>query len=294
MRVFVTGASGWIGSAVVPELIGAGHDVIGLARSDASAAAIAAAGAEVHRGSLDDLDSLRAGAEQSDGVIHLAFIHDFSRFADSARVDLEAIRTIGNTLEGTHRPFLIASGVPRLPDRVGTELDAFLPGFPRSAAADVTVRLADRGVRSVVVRFPPTVHGDGDHGFIATLVDVARERAVSGYIGDGRNRWSAVHRDDAATFVRLALERAPAGSVVHAVGEEGVPTRTIAEVIGRKLGVPVQSVAPDDAAEHFGWIGMFFAHNAAASSDITEKLLDWHPTHAGLVADLEEGHYFAK
>jgi nucleoside-diphosphate-sugar epimerase len=292
MRIFITGASGWIGSAITAELLGAGHEVIGLARSDASAAAIEAAGAKAHRGSLEDLDSLRAGAAASDGVVHMGFIHDFSQFADSIRVDQEAIEAIGAELAGSDRPFLIASGAGARPDgQPGTEHDMPDPNFPRTQAAITTLAFAEQRVRSGVVRLPPTVHGDGDKGFIATLIQVARDRGVSGYVGDG-TRWSAVHRFDAAHLVCLALDRAPAGTVLHAVAEGAIPTRTIAEVIGRQLDVPVRSIDPVDMAEHFGWIGMMFAMDRAATSEATRTLLDWEPTHSGLIDDLEAGHYF--
>jgi nucleoside-diphosphate-sugar epimerase len=296
MRVFVTGASGWIGSAVVPELLAAGHQVVGLARSDDAASAVAAAGAEVRRGSLDDLDSVRAGAEDSDGVVHLAFKHDFSDYAGAGRTERAAVETIGKTLEGSDRPFLFASGVALLaPGRVVTERDAtpmIGPDSPRGGGEELALGYAERGVRSVGLRFAPTVHGDGDHGFVSTLVGVARERGASGYVGDGSNRWPAVHRLDAARLVRLALDASPAGSVVHAVAEEGVPARAIAEAIGRGLDVPVVSVAPDAAAEHYGWIGAFFAVDMPASSVLTQERLDWTPTHPGLIEDLEAGHYF--
>jgi nucleoside-diphosphate-sugar epimerase len=293
MRIFVTGASGWIGSAVVPELLDAGHEVVGLARSDASADALAAASAEVHRGSLEDLESLRVGAAKADGVIHLAFIHDFSRYEQSVGADQRAIETIGAALEGTDRPLVIASGVAAIAwSGVATEEDPFSPDFPRAAAARATLALAERGVRSSVVRLPPSVHGQGDDGFVPTLIQTARVRGRSGYIGDGANRWPAVHRNDAARLFRLAVEQAPAGSVLHAVADEGVPTRTIAEVIGRRLELPVVSIPPEQASEHFGWLGRFFAIDSAASSTLTRQRLAWEPTHPGLIADLEEGHYF--
>jgi nucleoside-diphosphate-sugar epimerase len=296
MRVFMTGASGWIGSAVVPQLIAAGHEVVGLARSDDAAAALTVAGAEVRRGSLDDLDSLRAGAQSSDGVIHLAFKHDFSDFAGAGRTERAAIETIGNALEGSGRPFLFASGVALVaPGRVATERDASTmsgPDSPRGGSEVLALGYAERGVRPVSLRFAPTVHGNGDHGFVSTLVRVAREKGASGYVGDGSNRWPAVHRLDAARMVSLALDKAPAGSVVHGVGDEGVPARDIAEVIGRHLGVPAVSVAPEDAADHFGWIAAFFALEVPASSALTQELLGWSPTHPGLMEDLEAGHYF--
>jgi nucleoside-diphosphate-sugar epimerase len=308
MRVFVTGASGWIGSAVVPELIGAGHRVVGLARSDASAAALTAAGAEVHRGTLDDLDNLRKAAAESDGVIHLAFKHELAfsgDFLGAAEADRVAIETLGAALEDSDRPFVIASGVLGLtPGRVATELDghdadhasdAFGPGpKTRLGNAEMTLGFAAHGVRSSVMRLAPTVHGDGDSGFVATLVDIARAKGVSGYIGDGSNRWPAVHRFDAARLFRLALEQAPAGSTLHAIADEGVPIRAIAEVIGRQLEVPVVSVSPDDAAEHFTWLAGFLALDSPAASARTRELLGWQPTHPGLIDDLDQGHYFSK
>jgi nucleoside-diphosphate-sugar epimerase len=305
MRIFVTGGSGWIGSAVVPELIGAGHEVVGLARSDASAAALTAAGAEVQRGGLDDLDTLGTAAAAADGVIHLAFKHDLAftgDFEGAAAADRRAIRTLGEALVGSDRPFLIASGTLGLaPGRVATEADmpdlgsgTFLTGGPamRANNAQITLALASRGVRSCVVRLPPTNHGDGDNGFMATLVSIARERRVSGYIGDGSNRWPAVHRLDSAHLFRLALEAAPAGSAVHAVAEEGVPIRDIAEVIGRHLDIPVVSISPADAHEHFTWLGGFLGLDSPTSSAQTRELLRWRPTHAGLIDDLDQGHYF--
>jgi len=306
MRVFVTGASGWIGSAVVPELIGAGHEVTGLARSDASAAALAAAGAQVLHGTLDDLDGLRSAAAASDGVIHLAFKHDIAfsgDFQGAADADRRAVETIGEALAGSDRPFVIASGTLLLAaGRVGTEQDGHglapavtaLGSGPRTraATAEITLSLASRGVRSSVVRLPPTCHGDGDHGFLATLVGVARDKGVSGYIGDGSNHWPAVHRLDAAHLFRLALEKAPAGSTLHAVADEGVPIRAIAEVIGRHLDLPVVAVSPDQAGEHFSWLAGFLAADSPASSALTRELLGWQPMHPGLIDDLDKGHYF--
>jgi nucleoside-diphosphate-sugar epimerase len=292
MRVFVTGASGWIGSAVVPELTGAGHQVLGLARSDSSAAVIAAAGAEVLRGDLDDLDTLRAGAASCDGVIHLAFIHDFTRFEESVSADARAIDTMGAALEGYGKPLVIASGTPALPGRVATERDQVAPGSPaagRAANARAALDTAARGVRSSVVGLPRTVHGDGDrHGFIARLIGVARDTGVSGYAGDGSSRWPAVHVLDAAHLFRLAVEQAPAGSRLHAVGDEGVPTRDIAAVIGRHLNLPVASVP----AENFGFLGQILAVDQPASSALTRDLLSWRPVQPGLIEDLDKGHYF--
>jgi nucleoside-diphosphate-sugar epimerase len=292
MRVFVTGASGWIGSAVVPELRGAGHQVLGLARSDDSAAAIAAAGAEVLRADLNDLDALRAGAGGSDGVIHLAFIHDFSDFEASVTADRRAIETMGCALEGSGKPLVIASGTPALPGHVATERDESAPGSPvagRMENARAALGMAGRGVRSSVVGLPRTVHGDGDrHGFIARLVGIARDTGVSGYVGDGSNRWPAVHVLDAAHLFRLAVERAPAGSRLHAVGDEGVPIRDIAEVIGRHLNVPAASVPAAD----LGFLGQVLSIDQPASATLTRELLGWRPVQPGLIEDMDKGHYF--
>jgi nucleoside-diphosphate-sugar epimerase len=296
MRVFVTGATGFIGSAVVGELIDHGHQVVGLARSDQAAAALDAAGAEVHRGALDDLDSLRSGAAAADGVIHTAYIHDFSRMDTAAEIDLAAIEALGATLEGSGRPLVVTSGTALVrPGHLVTEEDVRAPGsggHPRLGTEQVVKDMAGRGVRTSIVRPGASVHGEGDHGFVPVLIDIARTKGVSAYIGDGANRWPAVHRLDAAPVYRLALENAPAGSVFHAVADEGVPTREIAEVIGRHLEVPVVSVAPEDAGEHFGWMGAFFGIDAPASSALTQERLGWRPAHIGLIADLEQGHYF--
>jgi nucleoside-diphosphate-sugar epimerase len=296
MRIFVTGASGWIGSAVVDELLATGHEVVGLARSDASAAAIEAKGASVLRGDLDTLDIIRDGTLDSDAVIHLANKHDFANPAVSNGAERAAVETIGEALAGSDRPFLLASGVavPGL-DRPVREDD--LSPFhglesPRGGSENRAFEFVERGVGVVSVRFAPTVHGAGDHGFIATLVDIAREKGIAGYVGDGANRWPAVHRSDAARVVRLGLEKATPGTILHAVGEEGVPTRIIAEGIGRGLGLPVESIAPDDATSHFGWIGGFFGMNVPASSELTRQLLGWSPTGPTLADDLASGVYF--
>jgi nucleoside-diphosphate-sugar epimerase len=295
MRVFVTGASGWIGSAVVPELLAAGHEVVGLARSDEAAAAVVDAGAEAHRGSLDDLDSLRAGARSADAVIHLAFKHDFSDYAGAGRTERAAIEAFGDVLEGSGRPFLFASGVALIaPGQVVTERSmppVKGPDAPRGGAEELALGFADRGIRPVALRFAPTVHGEGDHGFLAVLVDIARQRGAAGFVGDGSNRWPAVHRLDAARLVALALEKAPAGAAVHAVADEGIEARAIAEAVGRQLDVPVISIAPERAAEHFGWIGAFFAADIPASSALTRELLGWTPVQPGLLEDLDSGSY---
>jgi nucleoside-diphosphate-sugar epimerase len=298
MRVLVTGATGWIGSAVLPELIGAGHEVVGLARSDASATALDAAGVEALRGSLDDLDVLRSAAAASDGVIHLAFKHEeaFSGdFPAAVAADRRAIDVIGVAIEGSGRPLVIASGLAgHAPGRLVTEDDVPVPEGPvgeRTRSEQAVRSLASSGVRSSSVRLPPTVHGDGDHGFVATLVGIARDTGVSGYVGDGQNHWPAVHRLDAARLFRLALEGATAGSVLHGVAEEGVPLRAIAEVIGRQLDVPVRSIDPEQAAGHFGWLSGLLAIDVLASSALTRELLAWQPTHPGLIDDLEQGHY---
>ncbi|NYJ05237.1 SDR family oxidoreductase [Petropleomorpha daqingensis] len=292
MRVFVTGASGWIGSAVVPELLGAGHTVVGLARSDASAGKLEAAGAEVLRGTLDDLDVLRRGAEAADGVVHLAFIHDFSDYQRSVGTDLRAVETLGAALEGSGRPFVNTAGLAGMSfGRPATERDTIVADSPRAASERTALAVAERGVRSSVVRLAPSVHGEGDSGFIAALAGIARTKGVSGYIGDGANRWPAVHRLDAARLFRLALEQAPAGSVLHGAGDEGIPIREIAEVIGRKLDLPVVSIPAEQAAEHFGWLGAFLAADIPASSALTQELLGWQPSGPGLLADLESGYY---
>ena len=278
-------------------LIAAGHHVVGLARSDQAAAALTSAGAEVHRGALDHLDSLRSGAAAADGAIQTAFIHDFSQLAGAGRSDQRAVETLGAALEGSGRPLVIASGIGLLtPGRVGTEEDSPDPGSPaahRIASEETAISLASRGVRSSVVRLPPSVHGEGDHGFVPALIDIARTKGVSAHIGDGSSRWPAVHRLDAAHLFRLALETAPAGSGLHGVADEGVPVRDIAEVIGRRLNVPVVSVSREAAGEHFDWLAGFLALDVPASSALTQERLGWQPTHPGLIADLEAGHYFA-
>jgi nucleoside-diphosphate-sugar epimerase len=298
MRVFVTGASGWIGSAVVPELIGAGHAVVGLARSDASADALAAAGAEVVRGTLDDLDVLTEAAAASDGVIHLAFKHEeaFSGdFAGASDADRRAIETFGAALAGSDRPLVIASGLAGFTtDVVVTERDTPDPDTPaghRTLSERTAIGLAASGVRSSSVRLSPTVHGEGDTGFVAMLVTIARAKGVAGYVGEGTNRWPAVHRRDAAVLFRLALESAPAGSILHGAAEEGVPMRDIAEAIGRQLDLPVASVPELDVEAQFGWMSRFLGISVRASSALTRELLGWQPTHPTLLEDLDAGRY---
>jgi nucleoside-diphosphate-sugar epimerase len=310
MRVFVTGASGWIGSAVVEELIDSGHEVLGLARSDESAAAIVAAGAKAHRGSLDDLESLKSGASATDGVIHLAFNHEVAfsgNFKAAADSDRRAIEIFADVLARSDRPLVIASGTLGLSvGHLATELDGheLASGTPlaghgegprmRHETAEFTLALASRNIRSSVVRLPPTNHGDGDNGFIARLVGIARETGVAGYLGDGSNRWPAVHRLDSAHLFRLAVESAPAGSTLHAVADEGVPFREIAAVMGRHLNVPVEVIPADKAGEHFIWLAGFVGIDSPASSAITRELLSWEPTRPGLIDDLDEGHYFTQ
>jgi nucleoside-diphosphate-sugar epimerase len=300
MRVFVTGASGWVGSAVVPELIEAGHEVTGLARSDASADALTAAGARVRRGSLDDIDSLRAGATDADGVIHLAFKHDFGDFAAAGAADLNAVQAMGDVLAGSGRPLVITSGTLMLamiaPWRPGTEdivAGPELAAAPRVGSELAVLAMPDRGVRTSIVRLSPTVHGDGDRGFVPRLIDIARDKGVAAYVGDGANRWPAVHRLDAARLFRLALEKAPAGSVLHAAGDPGIPFMEIADAIAGQLGIPATSISADEADGHFGFLGAFVQLDNPTSTELTRQRAGWQPTHPGLIADLEEGHYFA-
>ncbi len=296
MRVFVTGATGWVGSAVVRDLIEAGYQVTGLARSDGGASALAAAGAAIHRGSLADLDGLRRGAAGADAVMHLAMNHDFSKFAENCEEDRRAIEAIGAELAGSDRPLLVTSGVALLaPGRVATEADTIAgqSHFPRKSEA-TALALAERGVRAATVRLSPTVHGHGDKGFVPILVGIAREKGLSAYVGDGSNRWPAVHRNDAARLYRLALEHGIAGGPFHAVAEEGITVKEIAEVIGRRLDIPVVSMTPEAAAGHFGWFAMFAGLDAPTSSARTRALLGWQPTGPGLLADMDDPAYFAR
>jgi nucleoside-diphosphate-sugar epimerase len=295
MRVFVTGASGWIGSAVVDELLAEGHAVTGLARSDASAAALELKGVRVRRGNLDDLESIRAGADEAEAVIHLANKHDWSNPAASNAAERAATQTIGDALAGTGRPFLLASGVAGLASgRPAAETDPSPfhgPDAPRGGSENLALDFLDRGVHTVSLRFAPTVHGYRDHGFMATIAAVARDKGVSGYPGEGSNRWAAVHVSDAARMTALGLAKAPAGARLHAVAEEGVPTRAIAEAIGRAYGLPVESIDPAAVADHFGWISRFFAMDLSGTSNLTREMLGWTPAGPTLVGDIDGGAY---
>jgi len=293
MRVFVTGATGFIGTAIVRELIDAGHQVLGLARSDAAARSLVAAGADLHCGSLEDLDSLRSGAEVADGVIHTAFIHDFSNYGPAPEADQRAIETLGGALAASDRPLIVTGGtlVVQAQGSLATEEDAPNPSSPRKSE-EAALALAARGLRASVLRLAPSVHGNGDHGFVPRLISIAREKRVSAFIGDGLNRWPAVHRLDAAHLYRLALEKGSAAARYHGVADEGIPTREITEVICRQLNLPVVSKSREEAVDHFGWIAHFFCMDSPASSEQTRERLGWRPVQPGLIADLNAEHYF--
>ncbi|MGZ5929707.1 MAG: SDR family oxidoreductase [Rhizomicrobium sp.] len=292
MRVFVTGAAGFIGTATTQELVATGHEVLGLARSDANAGALEKMGAKVHRGSLEDLDSLRKGAKQTDGTIHLAFIHDFSKFAENGQIDKHAIDAMGEVLAGSDKPFIVTSGTLLVaPGRLATEKDPVMPGLPR-VSETAGLAFAARGVRAMAVRLPQVHGGNGKCGLVNWLLNIAREKRVSAYIGDGGNRWSGAHRLDVARLYRLALEKGLAGTSYHAVGDEGVTARDIAEIVGRHLKLPVVSISPEEASTHFGIMAMFAGMDGAASSALTQKWLGWKPTQIGLIADISRPGYF--
>jgi nucleoside-diphosphate-sugar epimerase len=296
MRVFVTGATGFIGTAVVVELAMAGHAVVGLARSEAAAAALSELGAGVHRGELGDLGSLAAGARACDGVVHMAFIHDFSAHMAAIETDRRAVTAMLGALEGSGKPFVLTSGTAFLaPGRLGTEVDAAVTEgglTPRAATEATALDAAGQGVRASVVRLPPSVHGAGDHGFVPMLIDLARHTGVAAYIGDGANRWPAVHQLDAARLFRLALEQAPPGTRLHAVAEEGIPMRAIAETIGQRLGLPVRGLTGDAAQAHFDWMARFVAIDNPTSSALTRRSLGWRPEGPDLLTDMRENGYF--
>ena len=295
MKVFLTGATGFIGSEIVKDLLKAGHQVLGLARSDAGAKSLTAAGAQVHRGDLEDLESLRGGAAASDGVIHTGFVHDFSNFAKNCEIDKRAIETLGAALEGSERPFVVTSALGMMAEgRMPTEQDAPLPPSPTlPRASEVAAEeMFKRGVRASIIRLPQ-VHDTIKQGLVTYLIALAREKGVSAYVGDGTRRWAAVHRLDAARLYSLAFEKGSAGARYHAVAEEGVPVRNIAEAIGRSLKVPVVSKSPEEAAAHFGFLAHFVSRDITGSSAQTQKQLGWRPTGPGLITDLDRAHYLA-
>jgi nucleoside-diphosphate-sugar epimerase len=297
MRVFVTGATGFIGTAVIPELLAAGHEVLGLARNDAAAAALGRLGVGAHKGDLSDIDSLASGARACEGVIHLAFIHDFSAYAANCETDRRAVEAMTSALEGVGKPFVLTSGTALLnAGRIGTEEDAPASGSAaslRGASEATALKASGHGVRVSIMRLPPSVHGAGDHGFVPMLIDLARRTGVSAFIGDGANRWPTVHRQDAARLYRLALERAAPGARLHAVAEEGVTLRALAEAIGAGLGVPVRSLAKDEALKHFDWMAGIVAIDNPTSSAITRNLLGWRPNEPDLLTDMRDSGYFS-
>jgi nucleoside-diphosphate-sugar epimerase len=292
MRVFVTGAAGFIGKAVTQELIANGHEVLGLARSDTNAAILERLGAKVHRGSLEDLDSLRAGAKATDGTIHLAFNHDFSKFAENGQLDKRAIEAMGEALAGSDKPLIVTSGTLLVaPGKLATEKDPVQPGLPR-VSETAGLAFAARGVRAMAIRLPQVHGAEGKCGLVNWLLAIAREKGVAGYLGDGSNRWSAAHRLDVARLYRLALEKGAAGTSYHAVADEGVTARDIAEIIGRHLNLPVASIALKDAAAHFGTMAMFAGMDGPASSALTQQWLGWKPSQIGMIADISRPGYF--
>jgi len=296
MKVFVTGATGFVGSAVVKELINAGHEVLGLARNEKAEKALLLAGAKVHKGDLEDLESLRQGAKAADGIIHTGFIHDFTRFAAVCEIDRIAIETMGDVLVGTDKPFIVTSGTLLVnPGHLATE--EMLPNYngqnPRLASEKAVDKLAEQNVRVAVVRLSPSVHGEGDfHGFVPMLIDIARKKGESAYVGEGENQWTAVHRLDAAVLYRLALEQATPGARYHGVAEESITLKSIAEAIGKQLNLPVVSKSGNGVTEHFGWFEHFVSVDGPASGQLTRKRLNWEPKHSGLIHDLENGVYF--
>lgn len=294
MRIFVTGATGFVGSAVVSNLLAHGHEVLGLVRSEAGATALSATGAAVHHGSIYDLDSLRAGARDADGVIHTAFNHDFSRYVENCETDRTVVTTLANALAGSDRPLVVTSGTALVQvGRPAVEDDRAEPGrHPRIATDEAVEAALERGINASLMRLPPTVHGLGDHGFVPMLIEVARQKGFSAYIGDGANRWAAVHRSDAGDLYRLAIEAGVAGARYHAVAEEGIAFADIAAAIGRGLGLTTRSIRPEDAAEHFGWMAGFVNLDAATSSEKTRRMLGWVPTGPTLLQDLADTAYF--